>query len=161
MFWEKYISLCEENNISPNGAAKVIGVSNATCTKWKNGATPTGEVLLLVANYFDCSVDYLLGRTCDSRSHKNNIENVKTSSNSENVFFQKYTTLDEYGKRAVNALLEAEYARCSEMVNKDNMEYVYRAARLADNAEETSGGITSISKEKLDILETAPESDIK
>lgn len=87
MFWERYSDLCkEQGNSSPNGVAKIIGVSNATCTKWKNGAIPTGDTLLLVANYFDCSVDYLLGRTNNPQAHKggNSVSISDISGNSNN-----------------------------------------------------------------------------
>lgn len=62
MFWDRFYQLCEENNTKPNAVAKMIGVSSATCTKWKNGAVPNGETLLKLANHLNVSVDYLLGR---------------------------------------------------------------------------------------------------
>lgn len=63
MFWNVLYRLCEENNTKPYVVAKAIGSSNAVCTKWKNGSIPNGETLLKLANYFNVSVDYLLGRT--------------------------------------------------------------------------------------------------
>ena len=36
----------------------------------KRDFTPSAEVLEKIANYFDCSVDYLLGRTDNPDSHK-------------------------------------------------------------------------------------------
>lgn len=62
MLWDRFYQLCEENNTKPNAVAKMIGVSSATCTKWKNGAVPNGETLLKLANHLNVSVDYLLGR---------------------------------------------------------------------------------------------------
>lgn len=63
MFWERLCKLCEERKIKPNTVAKAIGLSNAVATGWKNGSIPSGEALIKIADYFDCSVDYLLGRT--------------------------------------------------------------------------------------------------
>lgn len=63
MFWERLCKLCEERKIKPNTVAKAIGLSNAVATGWKNGSIPSGEALIKLADYFDCSVDYLLGRT--------------------------------------------------------------------------------------------------
>ena len=63
MFWERLYHLCTKNNCKPNTVAKAIGLSTATATKWKNGAVPNGEALSKIADYLDCSVDYLLGRT--------------------------------------------------------------------------------------------------
>lgn len=63
MFWERLYSLCLEKKCKPNTIAKAIGLSTATATKWKNGTIPNGEALIKIADYLDCSVDYLLGRT--------------------------------------------------------------------------------------------------
>lgn len=65
MFWERYSAICNNNGKSPNGVAKEIGLSTAICTKWKNGATPNSEALIKLANYFDITTDYLLGRSDD------------------------------------------------------------------------------------------------
>lgn len=63
MFWDNFYNLCLENNITPSALTKELGLSNATATKWKKGTIPNGEVLIKLADYFNCSVDYLLGRT--------------------------------------------------------------------------------------------------
>ena len=55
--------MCTKNNFKPNTVAKAIGLSTATATKWKNGSVPNGDALSKIADYLDCSVDYLLGRT--------------------------------------------------------------------------------------------------
>ena len=65
MFWEKFVSLCAEKGISPNGACAALGLSNATATKWKNGAIPRNTTLKKVADYFGVSTSYLLGATDD------------------------------------------------------------------------------------------------
>ncbi|MGN0700495.1 MAG: helix-turn-helix domain-containing protein [Oscillospiraceae bacterium] len=63
MFWESYVELCSKIGKKPNAVAKSIGVSNATCTKWKSGSIPNGETLIKLADFFSCSVDKVLGRT--------------------------------------------------------------------------------------------------
>lgn len=81
MFWNVFYKLCEENNTKPNAVAKTIGVSSATCTKWKNGTIPNGETLLKLADYLDVSVDYLLGRTEAPQTIKNSETNQHTERN--------------------------------------------------------------------------------
>ena len=71
IFFERLYLLCENKGIKPNTVAKAIGVSTAIATKWKNGTIPNGETLTKIADYLDCSVDYLLGRTDNPESHKN------------------------------------------------------------------------------------------
>lgn len=70
MFWERLYAMCLQKNCKPNTIAKSIGLSTATATKWKNGAIPNGEALIKIADYLDCSIDYLLGRTDNPEINK-------------------------------------------------------------------------------------------
>lgn len=63
MFWDIFYNLCILNGTKPNAVCKELNLSNATATHWKNGTMPKGDILIKVADYFGCSVDYLLGRT--------------------------------------------------------------------------------------------------
>lgn len=64
MFWERFYNLCVACGTKPNPVAKTIGISSGVVSKWKNtGSLPNGETLIKLADYLDCSVDYLLGRT--------------------------------------------------------------------------------------------------
>lgn len=77
MFWNNFVELCEANNIKPNPLGKILGVSSAALTKWKNGVVPGAEILIKIADYFNVSVDYLLGRAEDINGSKN-IDSVIT-----------------------------------------------------------------------------------
>lgn len=64
MFWNVFSTLCAEKGVSPNRVAVELGLSNATTTGWKKrGSTPNSTTLRMLANYFDVSTDYLLGKT--------------------------------------------------------------------------------------------------
>ena len=44
--------------------AKIMCVEPATITNWEKGNRfPKDDILIKIADYFDCSLDYLLGRT--------------------------------------------------------------------------------------------------
>lgn len=55
----------EKRGVSAYRVAKETGISESLFSKWKKN--PTSEIasqtLVLIADYLDCSVDYLLGRT--------------------------------------------------------------------------------------------------
>ena len=56
--------LRSENHISQKTLAKELYVSQQTVAKWEAGAsTPNPETLSKIADYFNVSVDYLLGKT--------------------------------------------------------------------------------------------------
>ena len=59
MFYDVYSELCQEKGVSCSRAAKEIGLSNSTVTKWKNtGAVPSGDTLAKVAAYFVTDAQY-------------------------------------------------------------------------------------------------------
>ena len=60
MFWDKFLQLCNQKHMKPNPVAKELGISSGAVTKWKNGATPQGETLVKIGNYFDVPVDTLI-----------------------------------------------------------------------------------------------------
>lgn len=64
MFWERFYHLCELNNKKPTPVGKEIGVSSGIVSTWKKeGYCPSGEMLIKISEYFDCSIDYLVGRS--------------------------------------------------------------------------------------------------
>ncbi|WP_325213713.1 helix-turn-helix domain-containing protein [Oscillibacter sp.] len=69
---EKILDILKERNIIPNQVAKAIGVSDSLFSKWRANPTSkvSSEVLAAIADYLDCSVDYLLGRTDNPEVNK-------------------------------------------------------------------------------------------
>ncbi len=63
MFWENFVSLCTKNNTNPNAVCAILGFSNAAATHWKNGSLPRDTTIKKIAEFFNVSTDYLLGRT--------------------------------------------------------------------------------------------------
>ena len=67
-FGERLKKLREEKNILSKDLASIINVEPSTITNWEKGnRSPKGDMLIRIADYFDCSIDYLLGRT-DNKS---------------------------------------------------------------------------------------------
>nr|WP_192926601.1 XRE family transcriptional regulator [Bittarella massiliensis (ex Durand et al. 2017)] len=57
-----FYQLCKEKGVSVTRATVEMGLSRTIGTKWKNtGATPNGETLNKVADYFGVPVGMLLG----------------------------------------------------------------------------------------------------
>jgi repressor LexA len=62
MFWEIFSKLCLQRGKSPNAVAKELKISSGSVTNWKNGTIPNNSALLKLADYFNVTVDYLLGK---------------------------------------------------------------------------------------------------
>ncbi|MEC1052538.1 helix-turn-helix transcriptional regulator [Bacillus pumilus] len=59
--------LCDEKKVTFAEVERQIGISNGQIRRWDN-VSPKSETLQKVADYFDVSTDYLLGRTEVKRS---------------------------------------------------------------------------------------------
>lgn len=59
---ERVLKLCEEREIKPAALERQINIGNGTIGKWTNESIPNGATLQGMADYFNVSVDYLLGR---------------------------------------------------------------------------------------------------
>lgn len=62
MFWEIFDDLCKQNGISATAVCKKLSIASGMVTEWKNGRTPYNATLKKIADYFNVSVNYLLGK---------------------------------------------------------------------------------------------------
>ena len=62
LFYDIYKSLCLKNGETVSRVAEKLNIQKSNVTAWKNGGVPRADVLMNIAEYFGCSVDYLLGR---------------------------------------------------------------------------------------------------
>ena len=68
-FVERLSELLTIANIKPTQLAKNLGVKSATITRYLSGIRkPRLEMLFKIADYFHCSIDFLLGRS-DTGEH--------------------------------------------------------------------------------------------
>ncbi len=76
-------NLCKKNNITKKEFSVKTGINETNFTYWKKGRTPNGDILAKIADFFNVSTDYLLGR-----------ENTSMEQNSLNGEEFKITNLD-------------------------------------------------------------------
>ena len=61
-FYNTFELLCKKKGVTPTRAARESGLAQSVASMWKKrGSTPSGENLQKLANYFGCTVEYLLG----------------------------------------------------------------------------------------------------
>lgn len=60
---ERVQELCQGKKMTVNDMLLDAGLSKNTLVNIKNGSTPGADKLLAIANYFDVSIDYLIGKT--------------------------------------------------------------------------------------------------
>lgn len=71
MFYDIYAMLCRQKNKAPSRVALDLGLSKAAVSIWKNrGVIPNSETLQKIADYFNVTVDYLLGNETKKSSEE-------------------------------------------------------------------------------------------
>lgn len=64
MFYDKLIELCNSHNEKLTPLLEKLDISTGNISRWKSGFNNiSAENLQKIADYFNVSVDYLLGRT--------------------------------------------------------------------------------------------------
>jgi transcriptional regulator with XRE-family HTH domain len=76
-------TLRKNENLTQKELANILHVDQTTISTWENDkVVPTGEMLCKIADFFNCTTDYLLGRT---ENTQNGIE--KSAENTEEFIY--------------------------------------------------------------------------
>lgn len=126
MFFENLKLLCTKNNISVTALALELGLSSSKVTMWKSGSVPKGDILIKLADYFNISTDYLLGRT-----------NISSYENQVDETIQLYLSLDEVDKAEIKGEIK-------QMLKQDKYNYNISHDIAAFGGEETEGTVPPI-----------------
>lgn len=71
MFTDRFRQLLQSNGLTAYRIAKETGISQGLMAEYNRGEKiPTVNNLVKIANYLDCSIDYLLGRTDNPEINK-------------------------------------------------------------------------------------------
>ena len=118
MFAQRLKQLRAENQMTQVQLAEKLGVSKGTVAMWETDKrSPSFEMLAEMTNLFDRRMDYILGYSDDASSPKPTDEEMNQMElwAAEDCFHETlmaYLRLDEYGKNAVEALINNELQRC-------------------------------------------------
>lgn len=64
IFTDRFVKILQIRNITPYKIAKDTNISQGLMGEYKQGKKiPTVQNLIKIADYLDCSIDYLVGRT--------------------------------------------------------------------------------------------------
>ena len=128
-FQERLQDLLVENELSRLQLSKKIGISFETLNGYFNkGFYPELSVAIKIADYYDCSLQYLMGLTEDYQtSDKNNlsfIDTIKKLLSENNLSIEKFM-------KALN-MSEANYYRWKNKNNNPAMQSLIAIAKFFD-----------------------------
>lgn len=100
--------LREEKELTQAELGEKLGISRNTIASWEsNRRTPELETAKQLADYFNVSIDYLLGRT-DIRKFSLDIENIAAMRSKE---LEGYEELPDDAKKMLQAIVKEYYER--------------------------------------------------
>lgn len=100
-FQDVFKELRLEKKFSQDKLAKELEVSSSLVSKWENSqSTPAPEMLEYIADYFNISVDYLIGRSKFRNLEFNNSE-------TDNILISKIKLLNEEAKVSLISVIDA------------------------------------------------------
>lgn len=104
--------------------------------------------LIKLSDFFNCSLEYLVSDEIEDEDYGKN-QGFKINS-SEIQHIKKYRTLDEYGKKAVDEILDIEHERCTVVV-QEQPETKYINLKIAQLPASAGTGV-ELSDENYEIL---------
>lgn len=117
MFSTMFNKLLQERNKSAYEVAKSLDISQGLMNNYKNGIrTPTTANLIKIADYFNISVDYLLGRTNKDYKPPKNVYTLSDQEQSVIEFFRQLPKQDQQQVERYARLLVQDNAQ-SEVSN--------------------------------------------
>lgn len=74
--YDRFVQLLQEKGITAYRVSKETGVTQTTLSDWKTGrATPKTATLQKIADYFDVSLDWLVGNS-NTRQKSNELNDI-------------------------------------------------------------------------------------
>lgn len=72
--YDIFVQLCKKKGVTPYKVCKDLGIWQTTISAWKNrGDGLNAKYLVMIANYFGVSVEYLLGGTDYQKNEEDNV----------------------------------------------------------------------------------------
>lgn len=100
MFWKRFKELSKEKNITQKEIAKLCNLTDSAVSSWKKGFIPHKPTLIILANYFGVSIDYLIGYTNIRPENQN-----KKTETEEKQIIESYNNASEDTKTAIKRIL--------------------------------------------------------
>lgn len=112
MFFENLEQLCKANNSTVTATVKDLGLSTSLVTNWRRGAIPNGETIIMLANHFHTTTDYLLlGDKRISELQKN-----------EKEWLHLYNQLSDHNKIECTGFVKGYIAAQNKSASENNNE---------------------------------------
>lgn len=113
---KRVLTLIEEKEMQDKQLVLALGLANGAVTDWKKGRSkPSTDAIIKIADYFDVTTDYLLGRIEDRELFAENDPYLRIAKNEdEEELLSEFKALSKSSQRIVWGIIEQEKRRTSE-----------------------------------------------
>lgn len=125
-------ALREARGMTQDELGEKLGVQKSAIRKYEKGSVENikHSSIKIMADLFQVSPLYLMG--LDESANAPELPPPRPAFNArERTIIKKYRALDRHGQRAVDTILDLEYARCITATDSDEIEAL--AAHASDN----------------------------
>ena len=99
--------LRENKNLSQQDLAKALKVSPSTVSNWEAGKRePDMAMVIAICEYFNVSIDYLLGRKIDTRNRHDSVNEHELDVEAVNNIINKIKKIDHRYYPALESILD-------------------------------------------------------
>ena len=143
MFKKIFIDLCNQKGESPSFVCGKIGISPAAFSQWTDATVPRQSTIKNAAEYFDVSIDYLLGK------EEKPLPLGRIIEREEDELWAKITRLDETDRIKIEAYADGLLAA----------EKYQEPTHLVKIAARAGGGIreVALTESQIEALKNLPE----
>ncbi len=108
MFENRLQKVREAKGLTVRQTADALNLPYTTYNNYeKNSREPSGALLCSIADFFEVSVDYLLGRTAESPRQE-------VIPKEMSALAKQWAALDAHGKKLISLVMETEFERCTQ-----------------------------------------------
>lgn len=125
---ERIKALRIEKQLTQKKLGKYLGVSEVSVRCWENGTkSPSMSAIILLANLFNVTTDYLLGVAVDENKDNHLL------SQQETALLSNYRILDKYGRKVVDAICILEKTRVESEMTKQSHNMSMQSSEKSPN----------------------------
>lgn len=114
MFYEQLKKACKDRKTSITAVLKKLGIGTANGTYWKNGSSPSSDIVIQLAEFLNVSTDYLLTGKEPESSNKITLINAN-----ETTMLELFRMLTEKEQDRIIGRLENMVENSRKIKNKD------------------------------------------
>ena len=109
-----------EKGLNQKEVAKILGIAQPTLSGWETGRTQIDyDNLIKAADYFNVTIDYLLGRTDENAITSAAVPAQDALTTQEETHIKKYRQLDTDGKEEIDDIIDVKLAKLQRSAEKE------------------------------------------